>query len=381
MTVLRFEFLGSALNSGFDGSVDNRGAVDNRAANETDEDRPVGTIQRVASTAFEFTKGPADVGEASVTRLPHYAAMLAMAGVLPSDEQGWAYEAKFDGIRAIGYIEDDLRLMSRNDKNITAAWPEIADIAPAAPRFVVDGEIVAFTADGRPSFEALQPRMHQRNPAKIHALAKAVPVTYLIFDLLHIGDRSLIGLPYQQRRQLLEQLGLDGPHWQVPPRLPGAGADELAESKRRGLEGIVCKRLDSPYLSGRRSELWTKVKNVHDQEIVIVGWRPGTGRRAGGIGSLLMGVHDATGKLVYAGGVGTGFTDTMLDALQTRLLPLQRKTATVAADVKDAVWVEPELVGEVVFAEWTGDGRLRHPSWRGLRPDKSPREVIAPPLQ
>ncbi|OXR43401.1 non-homologous end-joining DNA ligase [Nocardia cerradoensis] len=310
--------------------------------------------------------------------LPRYAAMLATAGALPADSAAWAYEVKFDGIRAIGYVDRDLRLISRNGNDVTAAWPELADLAPAAPPIVVDGEIVAFAADGRTSFSALQPRMHQRNPAMIRALTRSIPATYLIFDLLHIGDRSLIDLPYEQRRRLLEQLGLRGPNWRIPPRLTGTGADVLAESARLGLEGIVCKRLDSPYLPGRRSPLWTKVKNVNDQEIVIVGWRPGAGRRAGRIGSLLMGVHDETGELVYIGNVGTGFTQAMLDDLQARLRPLRRQTPTVAAPVKDAIWVEPELVGEVSFTERTGDGRLRHPSWRGLRPDKTPDEVNAP---
>ncbi|MCM6772375.1 non-homologous end-joining DNA ligase [Nocardia sp. CDC159] len=313
-----------------------------------------------------------------MTRLPYYAAMLATAGALPADGARWNYEVKFDGIRAIGYVGDTLRLMSRNDKDITAAWPEFADLAPADPPIVVDGEIVTFTADGRTSFEALQPRMHQRNPAMISALTRSVPATYLIFDLLHIGDRALIDLPYDQRRRLLEQLDPRGPRWQVPPRLSGSGPEVLAEAERLGLEGIVCKRLDSPYLPGRRTPLWIKVKNTRDQEVVIVGWRPGTGRRAGGIGSLLMAVHDDTGALRYIGNVGTGFTQATLTDLETRLRPLRRPTPTVSADVKDAIWVDPQLVGEVTFTEWTGDGRLRHPSWRGLRPDKSPREVAMP---
>nr|WP_051161242.1 non-homologous end-joining DNA ligase [Nocardia transvalensis] len=307
--------------------------------------------------------------------------MLATPGTLPREDTGWDYEVKFDGIRAIGYIDDRLRLRSRNDKDITAAWPELADIAPARPPFVVDGEIVAFTADGRTSFAALQPRMHQRHAGTIRSLAAAVPVTYMIFDLLHIGDRSLIDLPYERRRDLLEQLNLRGPHWQVPPRLDGAGAQVLAESRRLGLEGIVCKRRDSPYLPGRRSPLWTKVKNIRDQEVVVVGWRPGAGRRAGRIGSLLMAAHDESGQLVYIGNVGTGFTRATLDDLQARLDPLRRPAPAVDADVKDAVWVAPELVGEVSFTERTGDGRLRHPSWRGLRPDKSPQDVELPPSQ
>ncbi|RJO73635.1 hypothetical protein D5S18_20845 [Nocardia panacis] len=301
--------------------------------------------------------------------------MLATAGIVPRDDTAWNFEVKFDGIRAIGYITDELRILSRNDKNITAAWPELAALAPADPPFVVDGEIVALTADGRSSFEALQPRMHQRNPATIRALAAAIPATYLIFDLLHIGDRSLIELPYLQRRELLEQLDLRGPRWQVPPRLSGPGAAVVDQSRRLGLEGILCKRLDSPYLPGRRSPHWLKVKNIRDQEIVIVGWKPGAGRRAGHIGSLLMAVYTDAGELTCIGNVGTGFTQSALDDLAARLEPLQRKTPTTDADVPDVRWVEPRLVGEVSFSEWTGDGRLRHPSWRGLRLDKEPRQV------
>ncbi len=305
--------------------------------------------------------------------------MLAAAGGLPRDDRHWAYEVKFDGIRALGYVEQTLRLYSRNGNEITPAWPEFAGIAPGTPPFVVDGEIVAIAPDGRISFEALAPRMHQRNPAMIRSLAAAVPATYLVFDLLHIGTRSLVDLPYEQRRGILEQLGLEGRCWRVPPRLRGPGADVLAESGRLGLEGIVCKRLDSPYLPGRRSPLWTKVKNVNAQEVVIVGWKPGNGRRSGGIGSLLLAVNDTSGQLRYVGNVGTGFSAATLDSLQASLSRLRTEKPTVAADVGEVVWVAPELVGEVSFTEWTGDGRLRHPSWRGLRPDKAPREVVREP--
>ncbi|MQY30474.1 Multifunctional non-homologous end joining DNA repair protein LigD [Nocardia sp. RB56] len=305
--------------------------------------------------------------------------MLAAAGSLPRDDDRWGYEVKFDGIRALGYVEQNLRLYSRNGNEITPAWPEFAGIAPGTPPFVLDGEIVAITADGRTSFEALQPRMHQRNAAMIRSLAGSVPATYLIFDLLHIGDRSLVGLSYEQRRAILEQLGLEGRCWRVPPRLRGRGADVLAESKRLGLEGVVCKRLDSPYLAGRRSPWWTKVKNVNEQEVVIVGWKPGNGRRSGRIGSLLMAVSDTAGQLTYVGNVGTGFSAAALEELQASLARIRTEKPTVAADVRDVVWVAPELVGEVSFTEWTGDGRLRHPSWRGLRPDKSPREVVREP--
>ncbi|WP_228567163.1 non-homologous end-joining DNA ligase [Nocardia sp. SYP-A9097] len=311
-------------------------------------------------------------------RLPYYAPMLATAGVVPQNDAQWNYEVKFDGIRAIAYLADELRILSRNNKDITTAWPELAPLAPSNPPFVVDGEIVTLDADGRSSFGALQSRMHQRNPARIRSLVATTPATYMIFDLLHIGDRSLIDLPYQQRRKLLEQLNLRGPHWQTPPRLSGPGATVLSESRRLGFEGIVCKRLDSPYVPGRRSPLWLKVKNIRDLEIIIVGWKPGTGRRAGHIGSLLMAVHAQTGELTYIGNVGTGFTQSMLNDLRVKLQPLERRTATIDADVADAVWVEPELVGEVTFTDWTGDGRLRHPSWRGLRSDKVSRDVKMP---
>ncbi|WP_405496669.1 non-homologous end-joining DNA ligase [Nocardia sp. NBC_00511] len=319
-----------------------------------------------------------DGGETLVTGLPRYTPMLAAAGQLPGDDERWAYEVKFDGIRALGYLDEQVRLVSRNGNDITPAWPEFAEMGPVAPGFVVDGEIVTFSPDGRTSFEALQSRMHQRNAAQIRSLVDAVPATYLIFDLLHIGTRSLIDLPYVQRRELLEQIGLAGRSWRVPPRLLGPGAEVLAESERLGLEGIICKRLDSPYLPGRRSPLWTKLKNIRTREVIIAGWKPGGGRRTGQIGSLIMAAHTPSGDLVYLGNVGTGFTRSTLDDLMSRLTPLQRATATVLADVPDAVWVEPRLVGEVTFTDQTSEGRLRHPSWRGLRPDKSPDSVDLP---
>ncbi|MFC8381246.1 non-homologous end-joining DNA ligase [Nocardia sp. NPDC056952] len=315
-----------------------------------------------------------------MTRLPHYAAMLATAGHLPADDDRWAYEVKYDGVRAIAYIDDELRLESRNGNDITVAWPELSGLAPAEPGFVVDGEIVIEHA-GRSSFQALAPRMHQRNPATIRALAQSTPATYMIFDLLHIGDRSLIELPYAQRRELLEHLRLTRSHWRVPHLLPGPAADALAVSQELGLEGIICKRRNSWYLPGQRSPAWTKVKNVTHQEVVLIGWKKGAGRRAGQIGSLLVAVPDDRGSLEYAGSVGTGFTTAMLADLFEQLAPLHRTDPPISGigRTPDGVsWVQPKLVGEVAFTEWTGDGRLRHPSWRGLRFDKDVDEVETP---
>jgi bifunctional non-homologous end joining protein LigD len=204
-------------------------------------------------------------------------------------------------------------------------------------------------------------------------------VVYLVFDVLYLDGRGTTGLPYTDRRELLEGLGLEGPAWAVPPASFGGGERMVAVSRERGLEGVLAKRADSAYLPGRRSPHWRKVKNVRTQEVVVAGWRPGNGRRAGTIGSLLLGMPGEHG-LEYVGHVGTGFTAAALADVGRTLRPLERKTSPFAVDpprpdARDAHWVTPKLVGEVMFTEWTADGRLRHPSWRGFRPDKSAEEV------
>lgn len=309
--------------------------------------------------------------------LPTYAPMLAVLGELPSGP-GWRAEMKWDGVRSVAYIRDGtLRLMSRNDKDITVAWPELAPLGRAARRAVLDGEIVAF-AGGRPSFEALGPRMHLRRRDRIEALAAADPVTYMIFDVLHLADEPQIRRPYAERREVLEGLGLSAARWDTPPAYDDV-AHAFGESERLGMEGVVAKRLDAPYRPGRRHRDWTKTKNFRTQEVVVIGWTAGEGRRAGEIGALLLAVNGERGRLAYAGLVGTGFTGAALADLALRLAPLERPGPPVdgvpAAHARNAHWVRPELVGEVAFAEWTGDGRLRHPAWRGLRADKAPAEV------
>jgi bifunctional non-homologous end joining protein LigD len=210
-------------------------------------------------------------------------------------------------------------------------------------------------------------------------MAAAAPVTYLVFDLLVEDGESLLALPYAQRRERLEALGVAGERWVPTPWFRGGGAAVLAASRDNGLEGIVAKRLDSPYRPGLRGPDWRKVKNVRTQAVVVGGWRPGQGRRAGGVGSLLVGVHDDAGRLVYAGHVGTGFTAAALAELQPLFAPADRPPFADALPrevTRDARWVAPELVGEVAFAAWTADGRMRHPSWRGLRDDLAPEDVV-----
>jgi len=310
--------------------------------------------------------------------------MLAVAGELPpaAEDEHWAFEMKWDGVRAVGYVErGGLRLWSRNDLEITASYPEVLGLGEAlGVTAVLDGELVTFDDRGRPSFGRLQERMHVRDVAVARRLAVRVPVVYLVFDVLRLDGRSLLDVPYLERRDALAGLGIAGPSWQAPPSFLAPGADVLEASREQGLEGVVAKRRDSRYRPGRRSPDWRKVKHARMQEVVVVGWKPGKGRRAGRIGALMLAVNGPSG-LVYAGGVGTGFTERMLDDLAARLRPLARRTSPLAeplttAEARDARWVTPRLVGEVAYTEWTPEGRIRHPSWRGLRPDKSPSDVV-----
>jgi bifunctional non-homologous end joining protein LigD len=311
--------------------------------------------------------------------------MLASSGTLPANDDGWAYEMKWDGLRALAFVSGGrLRLASRTGRDITFVYPELAGVASAVgvDQTVLDGEIVAFGGGAWPEFEALQQRMNISTAAQARALSMQVPVSYLAFDLLWLDGRPLLAEPYSLRRELLENLGLDTARAQVPPSFVGeSGADIRAVSKQQQLEGIMAKRLSSRYEPGRRTTAWRKIKNVQRQEVVIGGWKPGEGGRAGWIGSLLVGVHDANGALVYSGHVGTGFTQQTLRMLGERLAPLRRDTSPFAAtippeDARFARWVEPELVADVEFAAWTRSGRLRAPAYKGLRADKDPAEVI-----
>jgi bifunctional non-homologous end joining protein LigD len=314
--------------------------------------------------------------------------MLATSGTLPADDAGWAYEMKWDGLRALAFISGgQVRLTSRTARDITFVYPELAGLATAvgAVEAVLDGEIVAFGGGSWPDFEALQQRMNISTSAQAKVLAAQVPVSYLAFDLLWLSGRPLLDEPYTRRRELLDNLGLDGGRWQVPPAFIGeSGADIQAVSRQQHLEGVMAKRLGSRYEPGRRTTSWRKIKNVRRQEVVIGGWKPGEGGRAGWIGSLLVGVHDDDGALLYSGHVGTGFTQQTLRMLGERLASLGRDTSPFAGtippeDSRFARWVEPELVAEVAFADWTKSGRLRAPAYKGLRTDKDPAEVIREP--
>jgi bifunctional non-homologous end joining protein LigD len=318
----------------------------------------------------------------------HVVPMLAKLSTLPPDDERWGYEIKWDGVRAVAYVpggpDAGIRLESRNLNDLTRRYPEAAAIGQAlgGRSAVLDGEVVAFDESGRPSFERLQGRMHLTGSAAIDARTRSTPIAYVVFDLLYLDGMDLMRLPYTDRRAHLEGLDLNGPTWRTPAYHRGEGAALLAASAAQGLEGIVAKRLDSPYEPGRRGGSWLKVKNTRRQELVIGGWEPGEGRRQGRIGALLMGYYDHDGaepELRFAGKVGTGFDAREFDLLEGLLAPLRRPTTPFAGPRqpgKGAVFVEPELVAEVEFNEWTKQNMLRHPSYKGLREDKRPLEVV-----
>jgi bifunctional non-homologous end joining protein LigD len=306
--------------------------------------------------------------------------MLATPGPVP-EGAGWAYEMKWDGVRAVVAVGDgQVRAVSRNNKDITDGYPELAELPHqvAGRRMLLDGELVALDPTGAPSFPLLQWRMHVRFPDS--RLLARVPVHYYLFDLLHLDRATTVEWPYLRRRDLLESFELGEGPASVPPRFSGSGQAVWDTARQYGLEGVVAKRVESRYEPGRRSRNWIKTPITLTTEVVLGGWKPGAGRRAGHIGSLLLGAYDGAGRLVYVGHVGTGFTEAELRFLASVLMPLQRATSPFGEPVprefaRDAHWVEPVLVGEVMYRNITPDRRLRHPSWRGLRPDKRPEEI------
>ncbi|HKG02682.1 MAG TPA: DNA ligase D [Conexibacter sp.] len=316
---------------------------------------------------------------------PHMPPMLARAddAGLPHDDERWGYEVKWDGIRALLWSDHGhVRIESRTQREITARYPELRALGRAlgAHELLLDGELVAFDEHGRPSFERLQSRMNAEGEAAIRRAAKAQAVQYMAFDLLHLDGRSLLELPYERRRGLLEQLGLEGSAWRTPRFHSGGGQALLDATREQGLEGIVAKRLDSRYEPGRRSGAWRKLRNRHRQELVIGGWTEGEGRRAGCVGALLLGVHEQPGgPLRYAGRVGSGFSEAMLDKLERRLEPLRRPRSPFASGPvpKGARFAAPQLLADVEFSDWTQEGLVRQSVFKGLRDDKPAAEVVA----
>lgn len=283
----------------------------------------------------------------------------------------WAFEGKWDGYRLlVDANHGELQLRSRRGRDVTHEYPQLRALAAdlADHHVILDGEVVALDEAGVPSFGLMQNR--GRSDSNIEFWA---------FDILQLDGRSLLRAKYSDRRKLLETLAQGG-GLIVPEQLPGDGAAALEYAREHRWEGVIAKKRDSTYQPGRRSQSWIKDKLWRTQEVVIGGWRAGEGGRTSGIGALLIGVPEDDG-LHFAGRVGTGFTDKDLAKLKKTLAPLHTDespftTRLTGPDAKGVTFVRPELLGEVRYSERTTDGRLRQPSWRGMRPDKSPDEVV-----
>jgi bifunctional non-homologous end joining protein LigD len=318
--------------------------------------------------------------DAPVEMPTHVEPMLATLAPLPMDGD-WGYEFKWDGVRAIAYIDGDgLRLVTRNKVDVTSTYPELDALRTALTgrRAVLDGEIVALGRAGVPSYAALQQRI--RTPVPTAAALRAMPVRYYVFDLLYLDGTDLTPLPYLERREVLQRLAITGEPLDTPPHWTGdAGPALLDAAHDVGLEGVIAKRLDSPYQPGRRSPAWIKVPLTDTVEVVVAGYK--AGRRS--IASLLVGMYDDAGQLAYVGQVSTGFSEDDRRELRQQLERMGEPACPFDGPVPrqhagEAVWVRPELLADVAFPGCTRDRLLRHPSWKGLRPDRDPADARLP---
>ncbi|HWC32423.1 MAG TPA: non-homologous end-joining DNA ligase [Actinomycetota bacterium] len=308
--------------------------------------------------------------------------MMAEGGHQPFDHPDWRFEPKLDGVRTLAYVRtDSTKLVSRRGRDQTATYPELANLARwvNALQAVIDAEIVAPEEDGRPSFERLQQRMNLQSKSEIERARKKIPVALFAFDLLWLDGRDLTHVPLEQRRRLLEEIVTESGPVNLTFYTDGKGSPLFEAAREQGLEGVIAKRLGTPYLPGRRSKDWRKIKALNEQDCVILGMTPGTGSRSPRFGALLVGAY-VDGALTWIGQVGTGFTDASLDDLLKRFEPLLTEKPAVddpeVRKVKGARWLKPELVCEVEYLEMTKVGKLRAPSFKGLRPDKAPQDCI-----
>ena len=309
--------------------------------------------------------------------------MLAEGGWQAFDDDGWWFEPKMDGIRCLAEMTTgETKLITRTGRDVTSQYPDIHMIHELVDQVnaVLDGEIVAFDAEGKNSFEALQQRMNLANEREIKRMAKQLPVALVVFDLLWLDGRETTGLTLEERRELLELIVEQDDRLQLMTHVEGDGKAFTEAARDLGLEGVVAKRKGSKYLPGRRSDTWSKIKLTNTQDCVILGWTPGQGGRSKTFGALLVGALDGA-DWKWIGQVGTGFTDKMLEIVQAQLDPLARETPPIddpdLAAVKGARFVEPVLVCEVEFLEITkGAKKMRAPSFKGLRPDKTPDDCL-----
>ncbi|MGM0699922.1 MAG: ATP-dependent DNA ligase [Actinomycetota bacterium] len=314
--------------------------------------------------------------------------MLASIGDIDSvrqEAEDWAFEMKWDGIRALARVQPvdgdrsgSIELTSRKGRDMTNTYPELRELVECVDvDCILDGEIVALGQGSRPDFGRLQRRMGLSRDSDIEQEQRRTPVYLMLFDVLHADETSLLRTPYAQRRERLFDLVTESEHIHVPDAFEGSVDAAFESSRKLRLEGVMAKRTDSIYLLGKRTRTWAKLKHASTRDVIIVGWRTGEGERADSFASLLVAAHDGDG-LHYLGRVGAGFDEAALRSLRASLDHRSRKTPALtvpAAESRDAHWVRPDLVGEVRFSGLTEAGRLRHPVWRGLRSDIDAEDV------
>ncbi len=305
--------------------------------------------------------------------------MLAEAQEQPFDDDAWTFEPKLDGVRTLAYVSTDrTTLYSRTGRDQTLQYPELGNLATYvnAMHAVLDGEIVVLNPQGQPSFEMLQQRVNITSPTDVDRVRRHYPVRIFVFDILWADDDDLTGLPLTERREILHNLVTENGPIKFPYAVEGEGRAFYEAAKELGIEGIIAKKRDSVYESGRRSRNWKKIKAMRSLDAVVIGWTPGGGSRSATFGALLLGAYDEKGDLRWIGQVGTGFTSKLLRSIQDQLDAIE--TPEPPADdpdlraVKGAHFVRPELVAEVTYLEVTRANKLRAPSFRGLCPDKDP---------
>ena len=337
-----------------------------------------------------------------ISKRTRYQPMLSRSANGPFNGDAWFFEIKWDGVRAIAYVDDDLSMRSRNDRELAGQFPELAELLTLAPHTVLDGEIVVMSG-GRPDIQALLPRL-QAGTGRSASVKVKTPVTYIVFDILEKDKKPLISLPFSERRKILEESVKEGPHIILSVPVETRGEDYYKAAIARGLEGVMAKRKDSLYEPGLRSGEWLKIKMEKTCDCVIAGYTPGQGGRSPAFGALLLGLYEQGGitvsplksrtpsskttssasispvdkerKLVYIGKVGTGFSDRDLAALLKTFTPLKTSTPqlTGVEEAETVIWLEPVLVGEVAYQAVTRDKRLRIPRFIRIRSDRKPEE-------
>ncbi|MCA1840350.1 MAG: non-homologous end-joining DNA ligase [Actinobacteria bacterium] len=329
-------------------------------------------------TTLAIHQGNAPQERESMTQMfPEvFTPMLATLVAKPFDSPEHLFEIKWDGVRTLAYCDlDSTRLFARSRREVTHQYVEFANMHTRCKdaKVILDGEIVALAEDARPSFGRLQHRIGLSKPRDVMRGVQEITLDFIVFDIVFIGDEWIGGMPLEARRDRLAKSFDFGERVSMSQAIPGQGVALFSAAKAKGLEGIVAKMSDSYYVPGRRSKDWSKIKATHSADCVIGGFTRGGGRRSGTLGALLVGVYDETG-LRYVGSVGTGFDDRTLASLTERLLSVTRDTSPFVDQIppKGVSWVEPTLVCEVEYREFTDYQKMRAPSFKGLREDKEP---------